>query len=193
MAPWTLSRDDDHRSTRALLPWRVTGQLDPEDARRVDAHLAVCASCRAGLAEERLLREAFLSSPLPAMDARLARRRRIGVLAGAVGALGAIAASLALAVVSLQPASTPVRHATYRTLADPAPTSAGDVVVVFDPACSVEQMRSVLTRAHARIVDGPTATGAYVLRIPRGGRVAALAALRSSPQVRVAESLGSDQ
>ena len=194
MALWTRSRGEDHRLTRELLPWRLTGQLDPEEARRIDAHLDVCRSCQAELADERRLRDAVLSVAPPESSAPTARLRRVRILAGAFGAAGAIAASLAVALVSLQPARAPPRQAIYRTLGDPAPPSrAGELVVVFDPESSVEQMRAALVRAHARIVDGPTATGAYVLRIPRGGRAAALTALRDSPGVSMAASLGDQE
>ncbi|HSZ53085.1 MAG TPA: zf-HC2 domain-containing protein [Caulobacteraceae bacterium] len=190
---WNPSRGGDHRETRELLPWYVTGRLDPDEAGRVKAHMEVCGACRAELAAERRLREAVLSAPPPEEAIELPPRRRIPVVAGVVGAMGAIAASLAVAVVSFQPARAPVRHQIYRTLGDTSATGLGEVVVVFDPACSTEQMRQALARAHARVIDGPTTTGAYVLRIPRGGRQAAITALRSSPDVRLAESLGGEE
>jgi len=190
---WNPSRGGDHRETRELLPWYVTGRLDPDEAGRVKAHMEVCGACRAELAAERRLREAVLSAPPPEEAIELPPRRRIPVVAGVVGAMGAIAASLAVAVVSFQPARAPARHQIYRTLGDTSATGVGEVVVVFDPACSTEQMRQALARAHARVVDGPTTTGAYVLRIPRGGRQAAITALRSSPDVRLAESLGGEE
>ncbi|MBV8684821.1 MAG: zf-HC2 domain-containing protein [Caulobacteraceae bacterium] len=190
MALWTPSRRADHRHTRRLLPWYLTGQLDPDEAQRVRAHLDVCGACQSELAAERRLQEAVLSAPLSEPTAQPVRRGRGRILAGAIGAVGAIAASVAVAVVSLQPARAPVRHETYRTLGDPAQPRTGELVVVFDPGCSAEQMRSALALAHARIVDGPTATGAYVLRVPPGGRAAALAALHGAPGVRLAASLG---
>jgi hypothetical protein len=111
--------------------------------------------------------------------------------AGAFGALGAIAASLAaVSVANLPPTHAPTSRDVYRTLGDPPSPGAGQLVVVFDPACPEGRMRAALARARARIVDGPTATGAYVLRVPQGGREAALAALRASPDVQLAQSLG---
>jgi predicted anti-sigma-YlaC factor YlaD len=189
---WNLSRGEDHRQTQALLSWYLTGRLDPAEAGRVKAHLDVCGACRTELAAERCLREAVLSAPPPENAIDLPPRRRIPIVTWALGGMGAIAASLAVAVVTLQPAHAPARHEIYRTLGDSPATGMGEVVVVFDPTCSAEQMRDVLARAGARIVDGPTTTGAYVLRIPHGGRQAALATLRSSPGVRLAESLGGE-
>ena len=41
----------------------------------------------------------------------------------------------------------------------------------------------------ARLVDGPTATDAYLLNVPAERQAAALAGLRASPTVVLAESL----
>lgn len=190
MARWRASPGEDHRHAQALLPWYVTGQLDAAEALRVKAHLDACVACRAELAAERRLRETMLAAPVEEGDARAPLRRRFSPASAALGAAGAIAASLAVAVVVLSPPRPSPRHAIYRTLGDPSEPSTGQLVVVFDPACAEGQMNSALARAHARIVDGPTATGAYVLRVPHGGRDAALAALRASPGVRLAQSLG---
>ena len=50
-------------------------------------------------------------------------------------------------------------------------------------------LRAALTKAGARVVDGPTATGAYVVRIApdRGGQ--AIDGLRATPQVVLAEPI----
>ncbi|HEY1929533.1 MAG TPA: zf-HC2 domain-containing protein [Caulobacteraceae bacterium] len=192
MSRWNPSRGDNHRQTQALLPWYLTGRLDPDEAGRVEAHLDECGACRDELAAERRLREAVLSAPEPEFASDLSHRRRVPIVAWAAGAMGAIAASVAVAVVTLQPAHAPARHEIYRTLGDTPAPDVGDVVVVFDPTCSVEQMHEALARARARIVDGPTSGGVYVLRTPHGGRQAALTALRGSPGVRLAESLGGE-
>jgi len=44
----------------------LEGELDPADARGLEAHLASCQACRDALAERRLLHEAFTS--LPALE-----------------------------------------------------------------------------------------------------------------------------
>ncbi|MGN6123617.1 MAG: anti-sigma factor family protein [Sphingomonas oligoaromativorans] len=44
-----------HLETERLLPWYVTGQLDPKDRLQVEAHLAECEECRAELLLERRL------------------------------------------------------------------------------------------------------------------------------------------
>lgn len=54
--------------------------------------------------------------------------------------------------------------AAYRGLAAPTQRDAGDAIVIFDPATSEAGLRTALQRAGARVVDGPTAQGAYVVR-----------------------------
>jgi hypothetical protein len=179
---------EDHRQARALLPWYVTGQLGDAEARRVEAHLDRCRACQAELAVERRLREAILSAPMEEGRERPPPRRHVAIGAAAAGAIAASIA--AVAVTSLWAPRSPAPHAVYRTLGDPVAPAVGELVVLFDPTLPEGQMNSALARAHARIVDGPTAQGAYVLRVPHGSREAALAALRRSPGVRLAQSLG---
>jgi hypothetical protein len=71
---------DDHQAMQALLPWYVTGALEPAEREVVRAHLADCAQCRAELADERRLAPALAELPadnLPDVDsgwAALARQ-----------------------------------------------------------------------------------------------------------------------
>jgi anti-sigma factor RsiW len=189
MTRFRTSSGDAHRQAQALLPWYVTGQLEPDEAQRIKAHLDACPVCRVELAAERRLREAIVSAPVEAREGRAPPPR--GRVAVGAWAAAAIAASVAMAAVaSLWAPRLPAPHAVYRTLSDPIAPPTGGLVVVFDPTCPEGQMSSALARAHARIVDGPTAQGAYVLRVPPGAREAALAALRRSPGVRLAQSLG---
>ena len=52
-----------------------------------------------------------------------------------------------------------------------------------------QQMRVVLTANDARLVDGPTAAGAYVLRVEDARRDEALQRLRQSGQIVLAEPI----
>lgn len=55
--------------------------------------------------------------------------------------------------------------------------------VAFEAQASERDIREALQAADARIVDGPSALGLYVLRVPSAGRDASLAALRARSAV----------
>ena len=60
---------------------------------------------------------------------------------------------------------------------------------MFEPATTEREFRRILQRHGARVVDGPTVTDAYLLRVPDAERQRALEALRHDPAVRLAEAL----
>jgi hypothetical protein len=99
-----------------------------------------------------------------------------------------------LAVVVTWQAMSPTRAA-YRTLssetARPSPHG-GDLRVVFAGDMTEQELRELLGRLEAQIVDGPSPTGVYTLRLSPAGRAEdqtriALETLRMSPKVRLAE------
>jgi hypothetical protein len=103
-----------------------------------------------------------------------------------------LTAILALGVTALYQLATSRADddvAAYRGLADPVPRTSGDALVVFDPDASEAQVRSALQRRGARIVDGPTAAGAYVVRFDAAADAARLAALRSEAVIVRVEAL----
>ena len=67
--------------------------------------------------------------------------------------------------------------------------AAGNAVIIFAAGTSEQDLRRLLQAQDARIVDGPTVTGAYVLSIPAEGRPQALHALRANAAVKLAEPL----
>ena len=201
---------DPHRQTQTLLPWYVNGSLEPDDLQKVEAHLAACPECRADLEYERALgREvadlpsdvergwATLRSrldpdsarPKPAawLSPRQALRRRVPL----GWALAAQAASVAILLAGAAAVFSPT-HPAYRTLGAPAGGAAGNVVIMFRPTTTELQLRNVLTANMARLVDGPTASDAYVLHVPAAQRAAALRVLRSDPHVALAEPIDGD-
>jgi hypothetical protein len=104
-----------------------------------------------------------------------------------------LAASVAavVAVIGLQVDRSPEQ--TYHALGTPgAAAVAGQAVVLYKPDTTEQQMRVILSANDARLVDGPTAAGAYVLRIERGSAEEAIRALRQSSQVVLAEPIASD-
>ena len=48
-----------HQEAEELLPWYVTGQLDPSDRAKVESHLATCGACQLQLRFERRLSDEF--------------------------------------------------------------------------------------------------------------------------------------
>lgn len=188
-----------HAEADRLLPWLVNGTLEGEELAMVRAHLDECAACRRELAWLHSLQAACTEQaparPLPAprrlrhrarasKDASGQRRNRRGwqqwLIAAQAGAL------LALGAAWLQ-GSHPVA-APYHALA--APAAARDhLVVVFDPALSEMRLRRLLQACDARVVDGPTAAGAWVLSVPAARAATIREALRGAPGVTLVERL----
>lgn len=201
-------RPSEHDAVQQLLPWHVNGTLAADETARVEAHLAECEECRHDLACEReLAREVALlpldvdegwqamAVRLPDLHARRHPRRtpwlsRSGPVSWIVG--GALAASIVLAVAVLGLQRPPGAAQTFHTLGSSAAPASGQLIVLFRPDASEQQMRATLAAQRARIVDGPTAAGAYVLRIEGRSAAEAIAALRQSSDVVLAEPIASD-
>jgi len=202
---------DTHQAVQTLLPWYVTQRLDASDLQRVTAHLADCPRCQAELAFERRLHAAHaaleidgdaepglakLHAQMASQPPRSAPRRPFAqrLLAGwRAGApwlrwtLGAQFAAIALlAVLLLRP---PATIDSYRALGVPASAAGANVVVMFSPDATERDLRQALKDSGARLVGGPTVTGAYLLELPAQRRQAGLIQLRAQPAVALAESL----
>lgn len=189
-----------HSRVQALLPWYASGRLDGDDLTQVEAHLAACAGCRAELDIERKLQAAY-----PASDAAgdvehglaLLRQRidaspprRHGSRASPRWLRWALSAQFAVIVllaVLWRPQGQPADR--YRGLGAPGTPGAANAVVMFRPDATEQQIRAALRAGDARVVGGPTATNAYLLRVPSAGHAAALVRLRAAPAVALAESL----
>ena len=204
---------DAHRELEELLPWYASGALRSEDVERVEQHLPGCAQCQADLAFERRLQSRMQALPPPHADverglARLRRRiddagRQQGAVRRARGQPGGwrdgaawwrwalLAQGLViagLAVLLAMPSND------YRGLGDAAPATRPDaataqIVVRFRADATERDIRAALTASGARVVNGPTATEAYVLAVPAARLQAAVAQLRAHAAVTLAESL----
>jgi len=190
---------DPHAQTQHLLPWYVTGALGDEETARIETHLLECAECREDAAIEQALARQVRTLPCDVERGWAALKSRIdGVKAAPrkptlfgrripIGwAVAAQAASLAVLVPVL--AFAPFKPL-YRTLGAAPAAASGNLIVVFKPEASEATLRGILVRNQARIVDGPTATDAYVLRVDPVRHAAVLARLRSDPAVALAEPL----
>jgi hypothetical protein len=199
-----LHLHDGHGRVQRLIPWFVNGSLDERDQELVRAHCKECGECRADIAREQELREAIASLPSGAdrgwaglRDKVLKRpppaERGIGwslrrpvALGWALAGQLAVAASLTLAFLTLAPAEP---EPGYRLLASPDQAGGGNVIVLFAPDMTEETLRVTLKAVDARIVDGPTASGAYVLRVAGPDQAKAISRLRAVGAVLLAEPL----
>jgi hypothetical protein len=203
---------DRHFDMKSLLPWYVNGSLDREESAEVEAHLAECAECRAELALERSLNVQMTNLPLDVEQGWATLRQRLEQRASkpsaltqlkasfdflrrpvAVGwALAAPAACFAFVVGAASIFVTHTDNGPYHTLGSPRPAARGSLVVVFKPTTSEQELREILRRSGARLVDGPTAADAYVLQIRAGGLTEALSQLRADSHVVLAEPIDRD-
>jgi hypothetical protein len=210
---------DPHAAVQRLLPWYLTGRLGTDEHDAVEAHLAQCAECRAELETERqwqLLQpghdaQGDVEDGWARMRARLdgeaaaqpratpataPRRRGWPVPAWQAGARlparWAAPAVLSVALAFAIGATLRPRPAggDFHALANPADSGA-TAVVRFKPEATEAQIRRGLNDSGARLVDGPTVSDAYVVRLPREHYAEALARLRKQPGVALVEALES--
>lgn len=186
-----------HEDLQELLPWYVTGRLEPAEMAQIEAHLGKCAECQADVRFQRQLNSEIAALPVDVEHSWQAMRDRLRVDAARrsptplwrawVGWAAACVVVVAGAGLAL-----PVgRQAAYHALgAPPAPAAAGNLVVIFRPDAPEQELRDALRSAGARLVDGPTASDGYVLRVAPAGRSAALARLRARPSVVLAQPIG---
>ncbi len=186
---------DEHAAAQALLPWFARGQLDEADTAKVQRHLAHCALCRDELAAERPMQALLAGAEAPAggdVEAGLARlharlqplpprREAPRWMPWALGLQGA--ACVLLLTLWLQ---APPQAPAYEGLsaAGAAPVAA-DALVMFKPGTTEQALRELLQAQGARVVAGPTETGAWLLHVDARG----LAALRAATIVQLAEPL----
>ena len=200
-----------HQRTLEVLPWYLTGTLDADEQGLVELHLAQCPACRDELALERRVAQRYAASGVAAnADAGLqrmrARLRRDQPSGGGwspgqwlrrswqgtpVWTAAALAAQLLLIGSLGFWLHTAQTEAPYRTLAATAPPQAGvgNAVLVFRSDATEQQMRRILRAEDARVVDGPMASGGFVVSIPPQDLAAALERLRREPQVTLAQAL----
>jgi len=201
----------EHTAVDALLPFYVNGTLQGEELDRVRQHVAACDACRR---EADWLRDVFAAcsalSPLPnpalathadGMTARMAewqpQRSGSSIVTGWRSAQpwlrALVAAQLAaLAVLTTLLAADVTDQPSYRTLGAETHSAPNRdaIAVMFDPTITEGEMRRVLGSARARIVDGPTATHAFVLEVPSAQVGEAVQKLRAERAVLFAEPLG---
>lgn len=199
-----------HTVVDAILPWYVNKTLRGEELQFVEDHVRGCDACRreaewlrevyAACAAQPSLDEAALSdaSAVAALQRHYGPRKLATSVSGGwrdvpKWARWALAAQLAaLAVLGTLTAADFRNEAPYRTLGveNRSSSTPDAIAVLFDPALTMSDIQRILAGAGARIVDGPTVTGAFVLEVPVARADHALQALRSERGVRLAARLG---
>lgn len=210
MADPIISNETPHDEAEALLPWYATGRLDGRDRARVEQHIATCAHCREELGLERRLAQGFrsyapevesgwsrLRDRVASRPNKTAPQRRLADLgaelwAGFTRPVVVALASIQVAFVALASGllmwlSQPV----YEGLGSASAPAAANAIIMFRSDATEGQMRRTMAAAGARIVDGPTSAGAYLLHIDPLKRDAWLARLRTDRDVQLAERIDS--
>jgi hypothetical protein len=194
----------------------VNGTLEGEDLALVNLHLQDCARCQRELQWQRELQTAYVESDIspdaaqsfnrlrPRLSQVRTGRRHAVCSINLPGLRGfpqqwstwAVAAQFGVIVVlSALLVSGGELSPTYRTLgaSEASQPAMGSLVVIFDPTITEAEMRRILLGIGARVVDGPTKAGAYVLHLPPQEAAAALKSLRAERSVTLAESLGPEK
>lgn len=186
-----------HQRVQKLLPWVVTGQLAETEEQLVREHLAACSVCSDDLAWQRKLRAVQpAAGAVPDMEGALARLlprlEPKGRAANGPWLRWALAAQL-LIIAGLGAKLGTQEPPAYRLLGAQDGAAGANLVVVFKPDTSEEQLRGVLRSNFATVVGGPTSTNAWLLSVPAPSLDDAVVNLRASPAVRVAEPLQAAQ
>lgn len=207
MAEIIRLRASPHDEAEELLPWLANGTLDAPEAERVAQHLEECADCRTQLAAERRLAAEIATLPLETDSSweRMKQRLDVGApaeirpaeglwrrrvpLGWALASPFAAAAAVALLFVDVAPEHR--IEPQYRALGAAPIVQPANVIVQFEPATRVRDMRGALASVDARLVDGPTETGAYLLRVDQAKRDLALKRLRDDQAIALAEPIDS--
>ena len=204
-----------HQVALEALPWYATGTLDLDERAMVELHLEQCPQCREELAFQRRFHRHYLgvaaamdcepglekllarlepkprraaASSLPDF-AQWAQRAWRGLPKWTAAALTAQLAVILTLGYWLERAGHPVND--YHTLAanSAVPPARGNVVLVVEPDTPEHELRRILRASGARVIDGPLASGGYVLDVPEDELPQALARMRKERAVTLAETL----
>lgn len=195
-----------HETAQQLLPWFHAGAMDDAQFAAVQAHVAACAECQHDIAWQARLRDAvppdvqvfnadraFASllprlGPQPAHMPVLERWRRAAAANSAWLRWTAAAQFAVIGILAALLARPGPGPGDYHALGSARPAQ-GDLVIVFRPGTTEQEMRRILQANGGRVVDGPGVTGAWVLALPQGQPSAALGRLRAEPAVALVQPL----
>ncbi|MFL6794817.1 MAG: S8 family serine peptidase, partial [Sphingomicrobium sp.] len=83
----------------------------------------------------------------------------------------------------------PVAEPAYVGLGSSQTAAAANVIVMFRPEAREAELRATLRATEASLVDGPTEADAYMLHVAPDSRAAALAKLRTDPNVTLVQPI----
>ena len=174
-----MTHEMDIPEEELLLPWYVSGRLEPKQQARVEQALRRSPELRRAFEEERSLQAAVAAAPLPlpeevdpdallaAAAAREAPRSMPLWTKPVLAAAVVVAIVEGVALAWLTPASV------FRTASGPSPRIAIEsarYAVQFNEDASVARVREALAEAEAGIIRGPLPDGAYILEAVQGER-----------------------
>ncbi len=103
------------------------------------------------------------------------------------------AAVIGIAVIGLQfmpSLQRPNANPGFRTLSDaPVATAGANAIVMFAPGIDAGEARSLIGATGARVIGVPSSTGVWQIGIDPARRDAVLSALRTKPQIAMAEAI----
>ena len=205
---------DAHQDAQELLPWFVLGTLNDEETAMVEEHLRTCSQCQSDLEFQRKLQAvplvprveldvnaafAKLKPQLAAVKQEqkgprfedrleaLRQKARLWWMPWVIGAQTVALACLCIVVMQKSP-EAPVKYIALGAQVE----DRGNMVVMFKPQTTESDVRRILQATDARVIDGPTVAGAYVVHVNAKQRAGAISALRHDPAVSMAESLDAE-
>lgn len=195
-----------HERAQQLLPWLPGCTLGDAEFAAVQAHVDVCLQCQADVEWHARLRAAVppadpafdadraFASLLPRLGPQAPRLPVLSLWRHALPANGAwlrwtaLAQCAVIAVLAVALAWPEGDGGDYRALGAARPVQ-GSIVLVFKPDTAEQEMRRILQASGARVVDGPTVAGAWVLALPGGQEAGTLRRLQAEPAVALAQPL----
>lgn len=203
-----------HQEYSELLPFLVNGTLAGAERDRLDAHLAACLVCRAELAAEQRLAQAFRGSdserhladdgferimarvrgsapPPPSSSSSSSPWRRWGRggMRHATRRLAMIAmlAGVVFGIGHMQ-GNVGLVEQTFHTLSqDRGQVVGADVLyVAFDGEASMATIQEALAAVHGDVVSGPNHDNVFTVRVPASQVASALDTLKARSGVRFA-------
>ena len=205
-----------HRETWELIPWVVIGRASEAESETVNAHSLQCPGCADELNFQRSLQHAMEQKAGPDFDSERGWEGMLKELdirsdetrAEAVELRGAASrptlrlrqmlAIMAVEALVLGIAGAALLYGSgqagqrYQTLATPAQTPRNATIrLVVSRDLTVAQLETLLGTLKMQIVEGPNELGGFALAPidPGSDTAAAVARLRATPGVRLAEPI----